>query len=354
MSTPTAGEPPLMTTAVTGASPLVEATHLDLRPLIHHYEELPPDLLDAAAARLGKKNPARHTRLGRFFYNPNSDWLIMLLWLPCVLTFPVMFFAPKVGLPVTGLLLAGIVTLIVLRVRGVRGVAKLDELRAVAVELANPGTTVARVPHGDGTALQEIGQLPTGTRGFHTRDVLRLRGGSRAALDLELGVYVYKRRGEKRTISIEVPYLFVPLPPDLQARGGSWFRVVNRGLGERSDVGLSGPFDRVFAVQTTGDPAAALFVTQVLAPDVQELLLRGGPVDLVFSGYGVLVRLPASYAALAKDGRYDTHAGMVLVAGVHRLLHVVHEIYEQLDPARKLERSEKQAALAHLGLDPTR
>lgn len=139
-----------------------------------------------------------------------------------------------------------------------------------------------------------------------------------------------------------------------RARSGVWFRVAPRSLFKRSgDVSLSAAFGREYVVDVPGHgPEAGLAVTRALAPDVQELLVRYGDadrLDLTFTSAGVLARCAELRAVLSEAGHHDSEEGRRFVAALFRCLHVVHEVFEQLDPAYKLDAT-KAAVLRRVGL----
>lgn len=350
----------LLTTQASGASPLTEAGRLDLRPFLHSLDAIPVELTDAAAAALGKPNPVHLGRVDRFFYGRLGQ-------LPFVGTAGVSGLGGvqayggsyDVGLPVLAAGVAGMAGTGWRRTRA-RRCASMPELRAQAFAIANPGATMAEQDRADARPLQSIADLPVGDRDTWIRDQLRVHGGTAADVDLELGTYCYEDRstdskGNTSYSTQTISYLFVPLPRDIQARGGAPFRVGPKGFfRRRGDVSLSAAFDREYVVETTeSDPHAALFVTRVLAPDVQELILRYGAhqrIDLTFTGHGVLVRSDQLGAVLDKDGHHDTADGAVFVDALFRFLHIVHEVFEQIEPSYKLDREAKNAVLHEAGL----
>ncbi len=354
----------LLTTQVSGASPLTEASRLDLRPFLHSLDAIPVELTDAAAAALGKPNPVHLGRVDRFFYGRLGQ-------LPFVGTVAVSGLggvqayggSHDVGLP---LLAAGVVGMTATgwKRTKARRCASMPELRAQAFAIVNPGATMAEQDRADARALQRIADLPVGDRDIWISDQLRIHGGAAADVDLELGTYCYEDRstdskGDTSYSTQTISYLFVPLPRDIQARGGAPFRVGPKGFfRRRGDVSLSAAFDREYVIDTVkSDPNADLFITRVLAPDVQELILRYGAhqrVDLTFTGHGVLVRSQELGTVLGKDGHHHSVEGAVLVHALFRHLHVVHEVFEQIEPAYKLDRQTKAAVLTAAGLDATR
>lgn len=352
-----------MQTSVSGASPLAEVARLDLRPMVHRLAEMPAELIAAAAQHLGKKDPLHLTGLEKVFYG-RARWPVLLVGSLALVLGTFLAFGGQlaVGVPLAllGLVWAG-VSVYYLRRAG--QYAAMAPLRATALELANPGLRVEQRKRAEAGALREIAKLPRGDRHIWISDQLRLRGGTAASVDIELGIYCYEDRSTdkdgKTTYSTRtLPYCFLPLPRDIQARGGAWFRIAPKGFfRRRSEVSLSAAFDREYVIDTVDhDPDAALFVTRLVAPDVQELLLRYGKLDqldLTFTGSGLLVRSTAFRSVLSENGHHDTREGQVFVQALFRAVHVVHEMFEQADPAYKLDSATKAPLLQRAGLAPS-
>ena len=353
----------LMQTEVAHASPLAELARLDLAPLLSGLEDLPPAVTDAACRQLGKLNPVGLRGLDRFFHRPShraqgyglgafagvgggfgafNDLLVVA--------------ATGFGVAATSLL----TTLVY--ARRLAGYATNAEVRGAALVAANPGLAFQQTERASAGPLQDAFGLNRGDRSIWIRDQLRVHGGTAASVDFEAGVYCYEERhtdskGRSSYSTEELPYVFLPLPADVRSQIVTGFKVARDGLFSRTDVSLSAAFDREYAVSVgSSGPEASMFITRALAPDVQELILRYGavePVHLIVNRAGVLVRSDAFESALEEDGHHDSFEGRRFAHGLMRSVHLLHEIYEQLDPAYKTEGAAKAALLRQVGLAPS-
>lgn len=352
----------VMATGLTGASPFAGITSLDLRPLVHTIDEIPAELSERAATDLGLKNPAHLRGLDRFFYHPRSVYVAGAGGTADIIGGGAAYESGNwlLGVPVVAVGTGLVGTWGWFKHR-TKGYAKMEELRNQALLVSNPGIEISLESRADARPLQQEFRLNDGDRNIWISQRHRIRGGERVHGDLEFAAYHYETKhtdskGRTSYSTQTVPYVFVPMPPDLRARGLQPFRLARRGLLSRGDMSLSGPFDRELAVHLWHETdAARLFVTRVLAPDVQELLLRycgQQEIDLRFTAQGVLVIAPAFKNVLTEKGHHDAREGSAFVQTLFRSLHLVHEMFEQVDPAYKLERAEQNAILQQAGLEP--
>lgn len=358
----------------TAASPLVEVARLDLDPLVRDLRELPRELTDRAAALHGLKNPLDVQGSARLF-SANAKRLAPLLGIVLLLVWLVAARGSLLAglgfqLLIVGTI-AGTIVWKLLKRSALRPYATPAQIRAAALHLTNPGlapsvhdidttTSLPSQPDAATAYLASAFQLHR-TRRTWRDSCLRINGGTLARLDLELGLYCYRTSGENAS-TVKLPYLFVAMPPGLAAGSVPQFRIcpagARRGGSGRAtdpygDLGLSAAFDRAWTVEPLGGvPVSRLDVTRVLAPDVQELVMRyGAGTDLVLtvSPAGFLLR-SSQLRAVELNGGWDTAEGQAVLGAVLRCLHLVHEMLEQLDPAYKLDRSTRQAVLGRLGL----
>jgi hypothetical protein len=353
----------LMQSEVAHASPLLELARLHLDPLLLGMDDLPRPMTDAASAQLGKLNPVTLRGLDRFFHRPSHRTGGYGVGAFAGLGGGWGAFNDVVTVGAAGLGV-GITSLLTTFVYGrrVAGYAQNDELRGAALVAANPGLSFQEAERSEAGPLRAAYALPKGDRSTWIRDQLQLRGGTAAHIDFEAGVYCYESRhtdskGRSSYSTHEVPYLFLPLPADVRGKVVTGFRVSRDRLFGKTDVSLSAAFDRAYEVSiATAGPEASLFVTRVLAPDVQELILRYDaiePVSLVVTAAGVLARAGSFAAALEEDGYHDSVEGHRFAMGLFRNAHLVHEMFEQLDPSYKAERESKAAVLRQVGLAPS-
>ena len=354
-----------MQSEVAHASPLVELARLDLDAFLLSLDDLPRPMTDAASAQLGKLNPVALRGLDRFFHRPShraggygvgafaglgGGW--------GAFNDLVTVGAAGLGVGVTSLLTTFVYG------RRVSGYASNAELRGTALVAANPGLSFQQAGRAEAGPLRLEFGLPKGDRSTWIRDQLQVRGGGAAAVDFEAGVYCYETRhtdskGRSSYSTSQVAYLFLPLPADVQGKVVAGFRVSRDWLFGKTDVSLSAAFDREYEVSVgAGGPEAALFVTRVLAPDVQELVLRYDavePISLTLTPAGVLARAGSFAAPLTEDGYHDSFEGRRFALGLFRCAHLVHEMFEQLNPAYKSDSEAKMAVLQRIGLiDQTR
>jgi hypothetical protein len=354
-----------MQSEVAHASPLLELARLHLDPLLLGLDDLPRPMTDAASAQLGKLNPVTLRGLDRFFHRPSHRAGAYGVGAFAGLGGGWGAFNDLVAVGATGIGV-GVTSLLTTFIFGrrVSGYAANDELRGAALVAANPGLAFQEAERADAGSLRAAHGLPKGDRSTWIRDQLQVRGGTAAAVDFEAGVYCYESRhtdskGRTSYSTHELPYLFLPLPADVRSKVVTGFRVSRDRLFGKTDVSLSAAFDREYEVSVPSvSPEASLFVTRVLAPDVQELILRYDaiePVSLVVTQAGVLARAGSFSAALKEDGYHDSLEGRRFALGLFRNAHLVHEMFEQLDPSYKAERESKAAVLRQVGLiDQTR
>lgn len=365
-----------MTTSEAPVSPLVVASGIDFRPLTWTIDEMPLELSDQAAQNLGKGNPARLTGFARWLNRPAVEQGAMFVGVGTLI----------VGILVAGmggaalsegersagraLLVVGVVLLlvsIVLMVLAARhgkrvrelGLADPAELRLEALRISNPDVPITHYLNRADARHLRGGEyrLDEGDRDVWIGHQYVVGEGEGS---FEFGVYCYEEKDRDKDGNVTwhtftVPYLYVPLTTALRAQGVHHFEVSRKDLLSGGDVSLASSFDLANAVKLRGQKSeeARLFVARALAPDVQELMrtyVWSLDLDLRFSPRGVFFRAPAAWKALG-DGFRHRRSAEGFVTALMRSLHLVHEIFEQIDPAYKLDRATQTEVHRRAGLD---
>lgn len=352
----------LMQPVSSGASPLARITTVDLSVIHADLDDMDVDLVQQACDRLGKPHPDEATGLARI---NGTAWMfvpVALFFLGFIGGFK-QFDGGNAVVGVLGLVLAaGCVGVMIWAQKLAKEFAQLEEIRSEVLALGNEGAATEYVEKANGEAMWQLADLPDGNTRKQPWLEDRLRITHTDGLALERGSYCYQMKssdsdGGSSTRTVKLMYLFVPLPPDIRERVSHWFFIAKRG---DRDVSLSSAFDDEFRVDTIDDDdEAALFVTRVLAPDVQELILRY-EVDkrhgIRFTTEGVFLFFPGT--AVAKKAlknmmsRGSKHDVITPDQWLSQSLHLVHEMFEQINPAYKLDRAEKANLLESVGLQP--